>query len=322
MQDSVPHTEPVELYYNSLSVECQMVRNCLAEKKIAYKLHDIETVFFSSKEVATLLKVNPNAALPVLVHEGHPVVETDQIIAYIDHKFNGPKLLPENPSERANVIRWLQLCSLGPGPPNEDGTPYNKCPLGSAVHWLNMPVDVIVDERVPLSTIFSVARCHPNPFPVMNKLIRCVLWKFWRPTKVPTRPVARAAFAGITVCLKELEALLSDGRRYVSPSSFTLADVFVAANFNRLEAMGILDQMFKVAGDSSANGQDCRNIREYWSRLKRREHFASCFRPPATTRGHKEVERAIAIFRKEVLARGVVAAFKLEDEQEEEEEEQ
>jgi len=57
--------------------------------------------------------------VPVLVHNGHPVYESDDILTYAQTlaALDAPSLYPEDAGARAIVDQWLEFCGLNSDDP-------------------------------------------------------------------------------------------------------------------------------------------------------------------------------------------------------------
>ena len=55
------------------------------------------------------LKLNPNAVVPTIVHDGQPIIESSVILGYLDEAFSGPTLTPAAPQDRARMRLFLKL---------------------------------------------------------------------------------------------------------------------------------------------------------------------------------------------------------------------
>jgi glutathione S-transferase len=55
------------------------------------------------------MKLNPNAVVPTLVHDGRPVIESSVILYYLDEAFPAPPLMPENLHLRSRVRQFNKL---------------------------------------------------------------------------------------------------------------------------------------------------------------------------------------------------------------------
>lgn len=91
----------LELYHSVNSVCAQKVRVALAEKGLEYRerLLTLRGDQFDPE----YMKLNPNAVVPTLVHDGRPVIESSVILYYVDEAFPAPPLMPADPRERARV---------------------------------------------------------------------------------------------------------------------------------------------------------------------------------------------------------------------------
>src|SRR5437762_14228943 len=97
----------LELYHSVNSVCAQKVRIALAEKRLEYREHlmTLRGDQFDEK----YMKLNPNAVVPTLVHDGRPVIESSVILYYLDEAFPNPPLLPKNLHQRAAVRQYNKL---------------------------------------------------------------------------------------------------------------------------------------------------------------------------------------------------------------------
>jgi glutathione S-transferase len=55
------------------------------------------------------MKLNPNAVVPTIVHDGRVVIESTVIMHYIDEAFPGPALVPTDPLARSKIRMMTKL---------------------------------------------------------------------------------------------------------------------------------------------------------------------------------------------------------------------
>ena len=97
----------LELYHSINSVCAQKVRVALAEKGLEYREHLVN--LRGGQFDPEYMKLNPNAVVPTLVHDGRPVIESSVILYYLDEAFPQPPLMPRAPLERAAVRMFNKL---------------------------------------------------------------------------------------------------------------------------------------------------------------------------------------------------------------------
>src|SRR2546421_2356655 len=97
----------LELYHIVNSVCAQKVRIVLAEKGLEYREH-LMTLRGDQFDPA-YMKLNPNAVVPTIVHDGRPVIESSVILYYLDEAFANPPLMPNDPHQRAAVRIYNKL---------------------------------------------------------------------------------------------------------------------------------------------------------------------------------------------------------------------
>ena len=80
----------------------------LEEKEIPFQTIE-ESLSDPSEE---LLRLNPAGSVPVMIHDGHSLLESAIITEYLDEVFPGKKLMPAAPLEKAHVRLWTKWCDI------------------------------------------------------------------------------------------------------------------------------------------------------------------------------------------------------------------
>src|SRR5687767_6918017 len=97
----------LELYHNVNSVCAQKVRVALAEKGLQYREHLL--TLRGDQFSPEYMKLNANAVVPTLIHDGRAVIESSVILYYLDEVFPAPPLMPHYPHLRARVRQYNKL---------------------------------------------------------------------------------------------------------------------------------------------------------------------------------------------------------------------
>jgi len=97
----------LEHYHNVNSVCAQKVRIALKEKGLDVKEHLL--TLRGDQHDPAYRKLNPNGAVPTLVHDGKPIIESALILYYLDDAFPDPPLVPKQPLSRHRVRLYNKL---------------------------------------------------------------------------------------------------------------------------------------------------------------------------------------------------------------------
>lgn len=80
--------------------------------RLALSLKKLETEFVDSldhDQAETLRSVNGRAEVPALIDNGLVVVNSADIVAYLEHQYPQHPVLPENPADRVKARKWERL---------------------------------------------------------------------------------------------------------------------------------------------------------------------------------------------------------------------
>lgn len=97
----------LQLYNHRTSCCAVKTRLALNEKGLAYEsiILDLRA---GDQFKPEYLRLNPNAIIPTLVHDGMPIIESTVINEYLDEVFADPPLKPSDPRARARMRVWTK----------------------------------------------------------------------------------------------------------------------------------------------------------------------------------------------------------------------
>jgi len=100
----------LHLYHSGISNCAMRVRITLEEKGLEWSSHHLDIV---KKEHITpeYFGINPNGVVPTLVHDGVVMIESDDIIDYLDKTFPDRPLRPSDPDQLKLLYHWLKLAT-------------------------------------------------------------------------------------------------------------------------------------------------------------------------------------------------------------------
>lgn len=97
----------VQLYGYQYSVYAWIARLAMHEKGIGYQWVEVNPF---AKDVPTdYLAMHPFGRVPTMVHDEFVLFETSAITRYVDEAFQGPRLQPVNPGDRAKVSQVISV---------------------------------------------------------------------------------------------------------------------------------------------------------------------------------------------------------------------
>ncbi len=200
------------LYHGATAVCAAKVRVTLAEKGVGYESRPIN-LHTGEQFDPEYMKLNPNAVVPTIVHDGRVLIESTVINEYLDDVFPAPALRPADPYGRARVRLWTK---------RED-----------AIH------DAI--NTMTASILFRAELMQKPPeerrkrYEKIPDLAKRAKWAEIMDKGVESRFVDEA-LARFAKLFRDMEKALADGP-WLTGDDFTLADIGLISFFYRLEML-------------------------------------------------------------------------------------
>jgi len=289
----LPHSAEFELYHNDFSLCSKKIRMCLAELGLPYLAHHVDLIETGSYETLSrhFLAVNPAGLVPVLVHDGHPVYESHEILLYAaEHAESAVTLIPGDAAAHALMQHWIDRSSLT----GDDPMKALAATAGNCVPGLTFPLFAAMIRDIPAHRIFEGLLFHR----LKVRPLAFLAFKLFGLSRIaavaPMRRLIVSSRAEMARHLAALERQIDQsGGAWICGSEFTLADVSWAVIFERLREACWTDVLLTPA------------LLAYWRRLEARPSYGVAM----TAHRHPLVSAGTARIRDEIARGGSLAAL-------------
>ena len=229
----------LELYHSGSSVCAAKVRLLLAEKDVSWTGHYLD-VLAGDQFDPEYLKLNPNAVVPTIVHDGVVITESTVICEYLDEVYPQVPMRPADAAGRARMRLWTKT-------------------VDEYLHPHVIDITFTVSHR---HSVMGRGEENTRRFiedaPDLITRERRHGWIYDGCEGAGVQEAVRV-YAKI---LKRMDAAL-DGQDWLAGDTFSLADIGVAPYVNRLHMLNM-----------SALWQDgLANVARWFERLKARRSF-------------------------------------------------
>lgn len=244
---TLPHEAEFELYGNAFSHCSRKARLVMAELGIPFVHKPIDLIETGSYQTLSpaYLRVNPSGLIPTLVHRGHPVYESDDILDYAtSHAPDGaPSLVPADPALREQMQSWISFCNLSSHAPTAD----MEKRMGACVPALTLPLFITAIRYIPLHRILFGFLFHPDKARPVFFSMGKVLGLRRMLSLGPIRQMIDNGRRFMGSHLERLNTVLATGQGpWILGEQFTLADITLSCVLLRLEETGFLDEFLKT----------------------------------------------------------------------------
>jgi glutathione S-transferase len=205
----------VHLHHTDISNCSDRVRIALSEKRVPWENH-----FYSLPRgdhlTDAFFELNPKGVVPVLVHNGLVVNESNDIIEYLDETFPEPPLRPSAPKLKAQMHGLMESAA------------------DFHVHIAALSIEFLFNAK-PYSKEFFLKRAkyHGGKIDFIAEQI------FDLQTYTVKTEAIKKAITATKRAFSELNSILEDSRPWLLGDQFTLADISWAVQVHRLNNTGL-----------------------------------------------------------------------------------
>jgi glutathione S-transferase len=242
----------VTLYAFPPSHCSQKVRLALAEKLVAYTNRFVDIEMRLQNFEPQYLRLNPRGVVPTLVHGDRVVTDSARIIRYVDEAFDGPRLSPQDETERKHMEEWIDL---------QDRLRIRELTFGSMKGAMGFALRRI---SMPLRKrkLLRLRSANPDLTEVYDAKIEDL--RQWRTSIASPEEVAEARDE-VEGALARVEVRLGESP-YLAGESYSLADLAWTCIFARLKMLGLADSFW--------GSERSPRVAAYYERLRSRPSFA------------------------------------------------
>lgn len=236
----VPVKHSIELYANPFSHCSRKVTLALEECELEFRyntIHLIETGWYETIS-SSFLAINPSGLLPVLVHNGTPVYESDDILMYIDTLSDKGSFIPEDEARQREMAEWIKFCSVSSDDPMANMDNH----AGACIPALTLPLFATMVYEVKIRHILTGFLYHPDKVRPLF-FLSAKLFGLGGILKIgPASQIIHQGRDSMLGHMETINAALKKGEAtWLLGEQFSLADISLASIYLRLDETGWLD---------------------------------------------------------------------------------
>ena len=209
---SLPNFRGIHLWHDDLSSCSQRVRMVLAVKGLHWVSHLIE-IPKGDNTTPEYLAINPKGLVPAFVHDGMLMIESIDIIEYLDRTFLEPPLSPRDPELRPQMEEWLKRAD-------------------SAQYDLKVLSHEFLFRAVRKVSAADLENFEKN---VDNDILVDFIRLYRRGDRLPGAMISESV-TRTDVCFRNLDKALA-GMDWLVNDALTLADIAWMPNVHRMQLM-------------------------------------------------------------------------------------